>query len=455
MDYECEVICNCGHTLQTDDAGNFHCKNPKCSFIKGANMPKTKNIKTKKSVKKSSECSFRSLPEPKGVKTKAEKKVDVVITDAITGVVVHDSKAKGKDKKSEVKTEIVFDRAELQAALSVAKDFMEKKGSMAILSHIYFSVKGKNCTIIATDLEKTFSKTIQCKKTSGDISFCIPGDVLLKEISALGDIPDAVLRFEDAWVTLNSRCKIITMHSDDFPKYPDFKDAKTNFDTTIPMLTHKLKQVLPAAGESDTRYTLNGVYVDFKTGYMVATDGHRLHFIKTATDPVKDGININIPQRTALMAIKHKAIDAISIHDNQIVFGIAGGEMLSSLIEGTYPNYEQVIPKDLKIKVQFKGDTLLKILDGAIPISITGSIKVDINDHIEISTTNPNLGEYKWQMPCSNQSGEVLTLGFNAKYIIDALKSFQAEDDNVTFECETPLSPSLINQQAVVMPMRI
>jgi DNA polymerase III subunit beta len=306
--------------------------------------------------------------------------------------------------------------------------------------------------VTATDLERTWTTLIPSQ--GGTVNKCIPLDTLLKEIKALhSDILTVELKFTGDWVEVNGRCRIVTVDGKEFPVLPSVTGTKVE----ISGFADLLKRVIPAAGESDTRYTLNTVLVDLEGGHIVATDGHRLHIDDIAA--VAEGKKIMFPRKTALLVAKHAVSGSFEIADNWIVMDLAGGQMYSRLVEGTYPAYDQVIPKGNPIRVRFQGAELLKILEGALPLCRNDAVKITVNGRLEVATSNPDLGEYNWRMPCRSEGkgDEALTIGFNAKYVIAAVKSFTTkENDEVTLELtDKPLAACILNSKAVIMPMRI
>lgn len=353
-------------------------------------------------------------------------------------------------------TSVSFDRKELEAALNTARDFIETRATMPILTHVLLKaphVAGKDvCQLTATDLEKSWTKVIPCKGSSIDI--CIPLAVLLREVKALhSEITEVKLRFSEKSVNVNGRCEILTLPGNEFPKLTECKGV----DIDIPDLPGKLNRVLPAAGDKDTRYVLNAIMLDTRNGHLVATDGHRLHLETVPSS--KEGKQIIIPRETAHVAVKYLASNIISIDcaEQLISFSLDGGIMVSRLIEGTYPDYKVVIPKEKPKKIKFQGSEFLKILEGALPLVTSGNaIKMSVNGRIDIETRNPDLGNYRWHIPCESEGIKGFIIGFNAQYLIDAIKSFTTkEDNNVLMELKDPLSPCLINGKAVVMPIRI
>jgi DNA polymerase-3 subunit beta len=361
-----------------------------------------------------------------------------------------------KTDKKEEKVEIVMlriARKEFQETLSVARSFTEPRTTMPILSHILLSANTGECTLTATDLEKSWTKKLEC--FGDDVTRCIPLDILYSEVKALdADIVEVELLFDEKSVKVNKRCEIFTLPAKEFPKSVAFEGK--NVDITG--LTEKLTKVLPAVGESDTRYTLNGVFLDLEKGMMVGTDGHRMHLEHIPTD--KAGRKIIIPRRTAALMVKHEAPNALGIGKASISCTLAGGVMISSLIEGTYPTYEAVIPKENTVRLIFHGAELLKILEGAVPITSTthNAIRMIINGRLEIETQNPDMGHYRWHLPCAieGKKGGELLVGFNAKYLIDAIKAYTTKDnDRVEMTMNEALTPCMINAGAIVMPLRV
>lgn len=391
--------------------------------------------------------------------TKAAEKKIVVLHDA-TGKAVRaavEELANETLQKAtpapEPSATIILTRSEFQETLAVCRDFAEKKNTMPILGHILLSTQQAGCLIQVTDLDKTFTRSIAWK---GDpISTCIPVDILYNEVKALSsDITEVELKFDKISVQVNGRCRLFTLPADHFPKLPELVESD---QVEIPGLVEKLSQVIPAVGESDTRYTLNGACINFAAGHLVGTDGHRMHLVEFGKGG-KGGRQIIVPKKAAQLIVKHKALNTLLLHKDHVTVIMAGGTMLARLIDGTYPNYDVIIPKANPVKIKFHGAELLKILEGALPLSKgTNAIRMIVNGQIEITTQNPDLGDYRWFIACESEGkSEDITLGFNAQYLIDAIRSYTTkENDSVTMEINQPLTPCLLNKFAVVMPMKV
>lgn len=364
------------------------------------------------------------------------------------------SRKKAASKPASSGAVLTIKREDLLQALKVADGVVEKRATMPVLGHVLIDAGKKKCTLSATDIETHWTKSLKCE-AAGAVSACVPLAVLLKEVQALHDIEDVVLSFGVETVSVNGRASIYTMPSAEFPTAPELKDG---LETDIADLVTKFRRVVPAAGDSDTRYTLNTVLVDFECGKIVASDGHRMHIEDGATVP--DVGAVLIPRRAVLLAIRHEASSGIKVSKTHVSLDLAGGSLVTRRVEGTYPRYSEVFPKDNAIKVSFLGTELLKVFEGALPLSNgSNAVKLVINGAIKVESLNPDLGSYSYEVPCETvgNGGKDMEFGFNAGYLIDAIKAFTTkDDDSVVMEFGgDPLTPCIINNRAVVMPMRI
>lgn len=228
-----------------------------------------------------------------------EKKPDLKVVPKDAEV---KEKAPEKDKPKDTKpATITFKRESFQKDVSVAVDFIVKKESMPVLTHVLIDSDGKgHCRMMATDLEVSWSKVSACK---GDkIAKCLPAALLLKEVKALPvDVKEVVLDFKDNTVSVNGRCKIFTLGGEDFPVKPEVKKWT---GLSIDNFIGGLESVSRAMGKDDTRYQLNGAYLDLERNKVVATDGHRLH-METVRVRGDKAPSLIIPRRAVSLMLKY------------------------------------------------------------------------------------------------------------------------------------------------------
>ena len=233
--------------------------------------------------------------------------------------------------------------------------------------------------------------------------------------------------------------------------------------TTLPGVSSR------SAGESDTRYTLNGILFHLDPAHqdltVVGTDGHRMAVISMPLPGAPTEEKKLIVQRKAASELEKFLAGAekakIFLGKNHILFQVGDVEFLTRLIEGSYPSYNQVIPSGNEKKVVLGRDVFIKALRRVSIMSRERShaIRLDAGEGlVTLNSSNPDLGEARDEVP-AQYSGEPLSLGFNARYLIDALGAMDSE--NVVFELQDPLSPTLLRPdgdlayRCVIMPMRI
>jgi len=262
----------------------------------------------------------------------------------------------------------------------------------------------------------------------------------------------------------NGSFKIMGLPKDEFPQIPEFKDKES---ITIPQ--KKLKELLNmtsfAVSHDETRYVLNGILFVIKPTHikLVATDGRRLALTEN---------KMQLPKTHERKAIvPTKAVDElarilgdegdvkIAFSENQASFDMGTKRVISRLIEGEFPNYDQVIPKEVKEKVVLKRQELLSALRRAALFTNQDSMAVKLEiakDKLILSKSTPYIGESREELP-AEYKGKELLVGFNPAYLIDALKNMDLE--TVGLEVQDPEKPGVIRigdeYVYVVLPMQL
>jgi len=265
--------------------------------------------------------------------------------------------------------------------------------------------------------------------------------------------------------------KLSGIPADEYPKLPEVNLAK---EIKIPGsdLVKMIRKTIFAVSTDETRPALNGVLwqTSGKSMQMVATDGHRLAKMSLKNTKLK-GLHedIIIPPKVLNLLIKllgdeEKEI-GIVFEENSILLDLGDTVLSSRLIEGPYPNFEQVIPKDNDKKLVVNREFLsgavrrMSILANTLTHQVKFSLK---KDNLELSAVNFDLGgEAKESLPC-DYTGEPMDIGYNASYVLDILK--QLEGDEVVFELGSPVSAGKIYSSekkegedylCLLMPLRL
>ncbi len=358
----------------------------------------------------------------------------------------------------------------IQHALQSIQGIVDKKTTMPILSHFLLKVD-KTASLMATDLDIALKGPVRAE-VSGKGGLCIPARKLFEIAREVeGDI---VLEAQDNnWIKVTSgksTFKLMGLPESDFPALPEIS---TSEEITVKADTIKdmIEKTIYATGESDTRYTLNGLLLHFIPKKkntelkVIGTDGHRLSVVSVELDStISEEKKLILPKKAAMELRKliegNSGNVTIYLNKNHIFFSIDEVMLTSRLIEGTYPNYEQVIPKNNDKKVIIEKTAFLKALRRTSIMSRerTNAVRLDLeNGKITLISMNPDVGEAREEI-AAQYKGEEMSIGYNARYLMDILQAMGGEE--VSMELQEPLSPTMLlspdiaGYTCVVMPMR-
>jgi len=358
---------------------------------------------------------------------------------------------------------------EIQEKLSNIQNIVEKRNTMPILSHFLLDAGKKEAHIVATDLQIAIKEPLKASVQS-EGKLCIPARKLFEIVrEAEGDI--TIESEDEQWIKVSfgkSRFRLACLPSAEFPAWPGIETGE-EVKFGIDALSEMIEKTIYAAGETDTRYTLNGVLFHIRptdrTITVVGTDGHRLALLSKGLESmVREETKVIVPRKAAAELRRFfgssESVSAV-MGKNHLLFRIGEVQFLVRLIEGSYPNYEQVIPSSNEKKMTIHREGLLRTLRRVSIMSKerSNAVRVDISHNsLAISSSNPDLGEARDEISVE-YTGEDLSVGFNARYLMDALGAMTAE--KVVFALQDSLSPTLLKEEGndeykcVVMPMRI
>ncbi|MCC6675742.1 MAG: DNA polymerase III subunit beta [Phycisphaerales bacterium] len=347
-------------------------------------------------------------------------------------------------------------------------------------------------TLSATDAEISLKLTLAQVDVSEPGEALIPADKLRQIISAEENEPTLTLEADDQVCHIrgaDAHFKVFGFPVADFPPIPDFAEvlagssaqpkAKTVFAHTAGGLDHLVARTLFATARENSRYAINGVLMrrDGKKLEMVATDGRRLALcrgtLSSAGDKDAKALTCIIPTKalSQLQKLIHDPEETvqIAITDNQVLFSLGGEKggpgravLTSNLVEGTFPPYEDVIPKDQDKKVVFDRDVLSSAVRRAalltneesrgVAMTFTGAKK-----QLELTSRAPETGEAEINIDLNSYEGEDIKIGFNPLFITDALKVIN--DPEVILELKAPNKPGVVKSGNdflyVVMPVNL
>ncbi len=350
---------------------------------------------------------------------------------------------------------------------------VDRRHSMAILTNLVIEAGASEITVVATDLEVSLRQTLAAKVTE-------PGTVALSarklfEIVRESTSPEVTVRSLDShWVGVSygrSNFRLMGIDASEHPGMPSSGagEPSSSFELETQELSEIIEKTLFAVSHDDTRSNLAGVHLDAgsKKGTirLVATDGHRLAVVdrKAKGSSPKEGVILPRKGLAEVLKVLPEVTGTVSVSlaGNEAIIQLPGCTLSMRLVEGTFPDYKQVVPKESSNVLHVDRDAFLQTVRRVSLLSSEKArgIRLGLSPgRLEISANNPDLGEASEDLEVE-YSGPDLEIGFNARYILDVLQVFP-EGSRVELGLGDNLSPGVIKgadpgYSYVVMPMRI
>jgi DNA polymerase-3 subunit beta len=358
----------------------------------------------------------------------------------------------------------------IQASLAAVTSVVPTKLTLPVLGNILIEAGSKQLKLSATDLEISITTTLEANLVKKG-SIAIPARTFTDIISAL---PETEIEIEAVSNRIEMRFaggdyKISGMSAEEFPKLPEVNLSK-EIKLPAQLFQRMVTKSSFAVSSDETRPALNGVLWQSsgEKMKMVATDGHRLAKIQVDNTKLQ-GLydDVIIPPR-ALNLVTKLADDGASevgviFGENNIVFVCGANTIASRLIEGPYPNYEQVIPASndnvLLVSKSQLAESVRRV--AILSNALTRQVKFSIGaEELKLSATNVDLGgEATETIPCS-YDGKEMEIGYNANYVIDILK--QIDGDEAKFALSSPVAAGVVTSVdnkddylCLIMPLRL
>ena len=364
---------------------------------------------------------------------------------------------------------VTVSKDELQEKLSNIQNIVEKRNTMPILSHFLLEAGKNGSFITATDLETALREPLALKvEKEGKI--CVPARKMFEIVREVdGDL--SLESIDEQWLRIKigaSNFRLACLSSKEFPAWPGMEDME-EISLDARTMAGLIEKTVFAAGDSDTRYTLNGLLFHITADNrlsMVGTDGHRLAAMsKPIEGKLSEEKKMIVPKKAAaeLRKILEKREGSVKmvLSKNHVLFSVGDIQFLTRLIEGTYPNYEQVIPAANEKRIVIERGPFAKALRrvSLMAKDKTNAVKMDLGDNkLTVTTSNPDMGEATDEINIE-YAGEKTALGLNARYLLDIIEVMSS--DRVIMEFQGALNPVLIKDEqdaeyrCVIMPMRI
>ena len=364
-------------------------------------------------------------------------------------------------------------RENLARALTLVSGAAGKNINLPILSNVLIKVDNQKAEIISTNLELAIIINLRSKiEETG--SFTVPAKTLTDFVSLLSDEKVELEQKESELVIKcgKSSTKIKGIPADEFPVIPNLEDGE-GFLVKAEDFKKGLGQVTPAISKNDIRPELAGVCFGFNQGekkelVMAATDSYRLAEKKLALSQGIEEFKTIVPGRTA-QEIHHILSSVVGdeknirllINENQLAINYNDVQLVSRLVEGKYPDYTQIIPKNFTTTVTFSTAQLIKEIKSASLFSTTGvngvAFKFNTSGVVSINSTSTQTGEYQSEIS-TDVSGQENNILLNHRYLLDGLGNMRSEA--IVMKLTNADSPCLVQPDKddsylyIVMPIR-
>ncbi|MGB0497176.1 MAG: DNA polymerase III subunit beta [Rubricella sp.] len=370
---------------------------------------------------------------------------------------------------------VSIERNALLKALGRAQSVVERRNTIPILANVLIEGEGDQISLRATDLDiEVLDRTNAVVERAGSTTVAahILHDIVRKlpdgaQVSLTADGDTGRLEVQAG----RSHFSLATLPRDDFPVM-GATDYPANFSVKAPVLRRLFDKAKFAVSTEETRYYLNGVYMHAADGAdgpvlrCVATDGHRLARIDAELPDGADTLpGVIVPRKTVGELRKllddDEAVIAVSVSETKIRFATPEVTLTSKVIDGTFPDYSRVIPKDNPKRLEVDAREFADAVDRVSTVSSERSraVKMSLDeDRMVLSVNAPDSGAAEEELAVA-YGDDRIEIGFNAKYLIEI--AGQVDRENAVFFFSTSNDPTLVregNDESaiyVVMPMRV
>ena len=350
--------------------------------------------------------------------------------------------------------------------LKNVQNIVGAKGSLPILQNVLIEAKGKELILTTTDLDISIRCQLECE-IQEEGSSTLPVKFLFAAMTK-ADEGKVEVRIDsnDKGVVISgkSRLTLNGMKAEDFPKLNSDEES-LEYKLPRSIFYEMLKKTHYAASQDDTRRTLKGVLMSFKSNNltMVATDGRRLAMINQEIEfPAESDKDITLPAKTVqelLRSINGEGDVRLVVQKSKICFELENLKIYSKLIDDVYPNYNQVIPKNNETKISVDRLLLINALERANVMSIDESHSAKLifsENNLTVTTVANNIGDFHDEVAIK-YNGSPLEIVFNPDYVMDPLKAI--DDDEIIFNLNSGSTPAIITCSIpflyVIMPLRV
>ena len=360
---------------------------------------------------------------------------------------------------------VKLSKEDLLQGIQTVQNIVSPKVTLPILSNMLVETKKDTLRFYTTDLDIGISCEIPVTIME-DGAVTIPAkrfSDIVREFPAGEIIIHARKNNQIDIEGQNCRMKLFGLPKEEFPKFPEFKD-KEAVKIKQADLKEMFRMTAFAVSHEESRYVLNGILVEVTKNALrlVATDGRRLAKIeRPLIEPVEKEVSFILPVK-AVAEVNRNLKDEGELlfvpGASQVMFDINGVLIATRIIEGDFPNYSQVIPREVTTKIKVNTQEFLAAIRRAnlLATSEFQAVKFEVfKDKLVVSKATPDVGESREEMPVEYGGNEMI-VGFNPQYMMDVLKNIS--DEVLYLELGGLDKPCMIRKENylyLALPMRL
>jgi DNA polymerase III subunit beta len=357
-------------------------------------------------------------------------------------------------------------REELSQRLGVVSRGVSTRTAVQILGGILIRANGDTVELAATDMELSLRTPLEAE-VQGSGAVVVPGR-LFSDLARLLPAGDVEIEYREDESVLEVRCgpaeyRLNTYSAEDFPRLPDTAAVPTHAVDTDSFLA-TVASVGRAVSRDEARPVLTGILVKFgdRKLIMAATDSYRLSYKETPMSEQIPELEAIVPAR-ALEEVRRLASSGgtleLGVQENQVLFGIDDTWLTTRRIEGQFPKFDELRPREFAHDVVIAREELLEVVRRTSVMAHRNSpLRLRFSEgEVTIWTQTQDVGEARESLPV-RFDGEPLEIGFNADFLRDGIES--AEGDEMRLRLIDPLRPGLIQGPGedfwyLIMPIRL
>jgi DNA polymerase III subunit beta len=356
-------------------------------------------------------------------------------------------------------------REELAQKLAVVSRGVSTRAAVQILGGILIRADESGAELAATDMELSLRTPLEAT-VEGSGAAVVPGR-LLADLARLLPAGDVEMQYRDDEKALEVRCgpaeyRLNTYSAEDFPRLPDTTSATTHTLEADSFLA-TVASVGRAVSRDEARPVLTGILVRFGDGKLVmaATDSYRLSYKETPIEGAIPDLEAIVPAR-ALEEIRRLASGGtleLGVQENQVLFGVDDTWLTTRRIEGQFPKFDELRPKEFVHDVVLPREEMLEVVRRISVMAHRNSpLRLRFSEgEVTVWTQTQDVGEARESLPI-RFDGDPLEIGFNADFLRDGIES--AEGEELRLRLIDPLRPGLIQGPDddfwyLIMPIRL